>query len=282
MLSFLKKIIDFFLFGNLFISLGAYCLVYSTTIQLPICHNRYYAFLVFFATLFIYNLQRIFYNKPLSIQLQSNRRMWVFKNQILIKILAGIGFCGICVLYFYNSYKVIFYLSPLFILSLFYFLPFIRLRKRAWFKITTLSLVWTIATSVVPILLMNKGVIENIFFLHIATRFCFIVAICILFDIRDMEVDKNENVFTLPVLYGENKSKIIAVAFMLIYIFFFFLDFYFEIFKVKIFFELLISALINTVLVFMTNSKRSEYFYAVLLDGTMIVQGGLLVMANAI
>lgn len=275
-----KKSIDFILFGNVFVALGAFFLVYSSVIQLQLAHHLHYAVLVFFATLFVYNLQRIFYKKQNAIPFQSVRRNWIAENQGAVKLLAFIGFLGVSVLFFYNDTKIIFYLSPLLLLSLFYFLPFIKLRKKAWLKLIVLSLVWTIVTSVVPILLNGEGVIEKNQVLHIATRFCFMIAICIPFDIRDLQVDKSESISTLPILYGEKKTRAIAIVFMLLYIFLIFLEFFSGMFEIKIFVALLISAIINTVLVFMTNSKRNEYFYTAALDGTMVVQGGLLILAN--
>jgi len=275
-----KKIIDFILFGNVFVAICAFSLIYSTSIQLQLRDTIHYSTLVFFATLFIYNLQRVFYKKQIATNFQSVRRSWIAENQKPIKLLALTGFVGVCILFFFNDTRIIFYLSHLLLLSLFYFLPFIKLRKRAWLKLIILSSVWTIVTAVVPTLLAGLGLFEKKSFLHILTRFCFMIAICIPFDIRDLHVDKSEEISTLPILYGENKSRWLALVFMFIYIFLIILELYFEIVDEKIFIALLISALTNTVLVFMTNSKRSEYFYTAVLDGTMIVQGGLLMIAQ--
>ncbi len=281
MLSILKKGADFVLFGNVFIAVCSSFLIYSTSIQLQLYNTCYYSILVFFATLFIYNLQRVFYKKVSNENLVSVRRKWIFENQEAVKWLAFIGFLGVFILFFLNVYKIIFYLSPFLFISLFYFFPFIKLRKKAWFKLIILSSVWTMVTAVVPILLNNIELNEENTILHIVTRFCFMIAICIPFDIRDLQVDKSEEISTLPILYGENKSRWLAVVFMLVYMALIFEEYIIGMFHGRIVIALFISAIINTVLVFITNSKRSEYFFTAVLDGTMIVQGGLLMLANA-
>jgi hypothetical protein len=47
----------------------------------------------------------------------------------------------------------------------------------------------------------------------------------------------------------------------------------------KIFSALMLSAIINALLVLMSSSKRSEYFYTAGIDGTMILQGALLLLS---
>ncbi len=95
-----------------------------------------------------------------------------------------------------------------------------------------------------------------------------------------MEVDKSESVFTLSQKLGENRTRWIAVVCMLIYISLISIEFLCEMFTVKIFIALMITAIINATIVFMSSSKRSEYFYTALLDGTMILQGVVLILVT--
>ena len=276
-MSFFKKFTDLILFGNIYVAIGTACLIQSTIIQLGSNdHLIFYSLLSFFATLFIYNFQRIFYKPQQDISLHSIRRKWIFENQFTIKILSGIGFSGVGITFFYNDPKIIYYLSPLLILSLAYFIPYIKLRKSPWFKLLTLVIVWTMVTAVVPVLLSNSESFTKNNILHIAVRFTFMMAICIPFDIRDLIIDEADNVSTLPHLFGENKTRNIAVFFMLIYITLIVAEYITGMLNTKIFAVLLVSALINGVLVLMSNSKRSEYFYVAGIDGTMILQGVML------
>jgi 4-hydroxybenzoate polyprenyltransferase len=254
--------------------LGAVCLVQSSTIQLQFDPSLSYTILVFFATLFVYNFQRVFYKSPQDNSLNSIRRKWILKNQITIKLLALVGFIGVLVcLFFSRNILGLLYLSPLLVLSLLYFLPFIKLRKKPLLKLLTLTLVWTAVTAVVPVVLNSTEPFTQNNLLHMLVRFCFMVAICIPFDIRDLQIDKTDSVFTIPHVLGENNARWLAFVCMLIYIGLIFLEFSFGILDLKVFLALLFSAIVNSVLVLMSSSKRNEYFYVAGLDGTMILQG---------
>ncbi|OFY86900.1 MAG: hypothetical protein A3F72_00645 [Bacteroidetes bacterium RIFCSPLOWO2_12_FULL_35_15] len=280
-MKFLKQFSDFILFGNIYVALGAACLIQSTLVQIDSKeHLVNYSILAFFSTLFVYNLQRIFYKPQQDKSLHSIRRKWIFENQFTIKSLALIGFSGVSISFFFNDLKIIFYLSPLLILSLAYFLPAIKLRKSPWFKLLTLVLVWTMVTAVVPILLDASAIFTQHNLLHILVRFIFMLAICIPFDVRDLLVDAADRVSTIPHLMGETKTRWFANTCMFIYILLIILEFISGMFNLNIFYALLISALINTVIVFRSNSKRSEYFYVAGIDGTMILQGVLLMIAD--
>lgn len=234
--------------------------------------------LVFFAAVFVYNFQRIFYKPTLDSSLISIRRKWIFNHQTSVKLLTIAGCTGVAVTFFFNNYKILLYLSPLLILSLLYFLPFVKLRRTPWLKLLTLVLVWTMVTSVVPLLLGGAELFTLKSFLHIILRFCFLTAICIPFDIRDIHIDKADLVTTVPQLIGENKARQLAMGFMFLYIILIIPEYLFGMVNLKIFIALIISAVINAVLVLMSSSNRSEYFYVAVIDGTMILQGLMLLL----
>ncbi len=102
------------------------------------------------------------------------------------------------------------------IVALAYFLPAIpfvnrkRLRDYGITKITMLTAVWTIATAVLPLMYWKVQVIDYPF--EILLRYVFVFALCILFDIRDMQVDISNNIATLPNKIG------IAYAFTLVHV----------------------------------------------------------------
>ena len=141
----------------------------------------------------------------------------------------------------------------------------------------TLAIVWTMVTAVVPALLSNINPFSSGAILHFLVRFVFMIGICIPFDIRDMEIDKKENVFTFSQKLGENKTCWIAFGFMLLYILLIIAEFSIGMFHPNVFIALMLTAIINAIIVFMSSSKRSEYFYTALLDGTMILQGVILI-----
>lgn len=274
----LRRFLNFLLFGNVYVALGALCLVQSTVIQLQLDdHLIAYSLLVFFSTLFVYNFQRIFYVQQQNKTLHSIRRVWIFEHATLIKLLAVIGFTGVAVTFLYIDFHLILYLSPLLLLSLAYFAPFIKIRKNAFFKLSTLVIVWTMVTAIVPMHLAHLNSWDTKNSLHILIRFCFMCAICIPFDLRDLQIDKADNVSTLPHLLGEKQTRWLAFAFMILYNILIVVAYGLQFIPTLVFIALLISALINTLLVWMSSSKRSEYFFVAGIDGTMILQGLLLI-----
>ena len=68
-----------------------------------------------------------------------------------------------------------------------------RLRDFGWLKILTLASVWTIATSVLPIVYHGKMILAYPF--EILLRLVFIFTLCIIFDIRDMQTDLRQNLY---------------------------------------------------------------------------------------
>lgn len=280
-MNFLKRTFDFILFGNSYVAIATACLIQSSIIQLSgNDHLIAYSFLSFFATVFIYNLQRIFYKMPASKTLVSVRRKWVYENQLTIKLLTAIGFAGVAVTFFYTDFRIVFYLSPLLLLSIAYFLPAIKLRKNSWFKLFTLTIVWTMVTAVVPMLLLHKDLFSTECITHFFVRETFMIAICIPFDIRDMAVDKAENIVTFSQKLGELKTRWIAFGFMLVYMAGLLFEFHLQLFSPKILMALLFTAIINSIIVVLSSSKRGEYFYTALLDGTMILQGLAVLAVN--
>ena len=268
------------LFGNIYVALGAVSLIQSTCIQLHFANSLfYYSVFVFFSTLFIYNLQRIFYKQTENKSYNSIRRTWVFENQTTIKLLTLVGFVGMGISFFFNDFRILFYLSPLFILSLAYFIPVVKLRKNAWFKLITLVVVWTMTTAIVPQLL-NGFLINTAFIIHALTRFCFMLAICIPFDIRDMGIDKAENVSTLPLQYGEKTTRNLALICIILYIVFIVTENFTSVISLSVLSGLLLSTTATLFFIAFCNSKRSEYYFVAGIDGTMILQGAILIVGS--
>ncbi len=271
----MKKFFDFLLFGNFVVSLGCASLTYSTIIQLKLKQEFSYVLLTFFSTLFIYNIQRVFYKTSKNNSLNSVRRDWIFNNQFSVKLLSIIGIIGIAITLFINKFEVIFYLLPLSVLSLAYFVPILNFRKNALLKLFTLVLVWTLATSLIPILL-DQTKFSTIHIVHILSRFCFMMAICLPFDLRDIEIDQSQAIKTIPHFIGEKRTKTLSIIFILIYGLLNFLLYRFFNFDFNTFLCLESTFAISLSLLLFSNSKRSEYYFVGTIDGLMILEGLLL------
>ena len=83
------------------------------------------------------------------------------------------------------------------------------LRKIPFSKIFIISFVWAISTMLLLVLENNITISQNIV-LHLVSRFLFVFAITIPFDIRDLKYDAG-NLQTIPLFFGVLKARFIAL-----------------------------------------------------------------------
>lgn len=89
-----------------------------------------------------------------------------------------------------------------------------RIREFGSLKILVLAGVWTIVTSILPILYSHKHTLDYPF--EILLRFVFIFTLCVVFDIRDMQTDLENNIATLPNKVGiDNSYRLINITLVL-------------------------------------------------------------------
>ncbi|MBN8694957.1 MAG: UbiA family prenyltransferase [Bacteroidetes bacterium] len=270
---YLKRIIYFLLYSNIYIAMGAFALSISTFIELAVPIQLNYSILVFFSTLFIYNFQRIFYkaqNDPIVI---SDRRNWIGRNQNTIRIISLIGLLGTIAFSFFIPFRIILLLSPLCILSLAYFFPSLALRRFIGTKTFVLVLVWTLTAYLIPALLTGSFEFSIKEIIHIAAGFSFMAAICIPFDNRDIEIDSKENIKTFAVMFGRKKNSKIALLFSFIYIIMISILYFSEDLKLSFYFCHIVLFLLTLTFIVTDREKRSEYFYIAGIDGLLIMKG---------
>lgn len=86
-----------------------------------------------------------------------------------------------------------------------------RIRDIGWLKILSLTVVWTIVTSVLPMLSWHVNVERYPF--EVLLRGVFIFVLCIIFDIRDVQADSASKINTLPHIIGlPNCYRLMNVA----------------------------------------------------------------------
>lgn len=271
--------------SNIYISLAAVFLTIETQIQLgmkPQVHP--YLFIIFFATFFEYNLHRLITVISNSKSLEGDKHKWVKSNPKFFFTVVALSFAGFLISIALAKKEVIFTLAPIAMITLFYSLPvfkrdvfLFRLREIPMLKIFLISFVWSAITILLPIIQTGLPYDRLHVSLMLAERFLFVFAITIPFDIRDLVIDKESGLKTIPVLLGEKWSlRISNMALML----FALLCFYHyastnEWFLVIAF---ILSAL--TTLFFINNQKMKQmhHYHYGLLDGTMLLQGMLVLL----
>ena len=280
------KFLSFLVNTNIYISLGAVLLTLETQVQLGMKPQLYpYLFIIFFATIFEYNLHRLITILFYKDALKDEKHRWVNRNLILFFILVGLCIIGFSIAIFYAKREVLITLAPIALITLFYSLPvfkrntrLFRLREISGLKIFLIAVVWSAVTILLPIIESGKNFNNGHIFLIFIERFLFIFAITIPFDIRDMESDSKAGLKTIPLIIGETKaiyvSNILLALFLILSIVHYSaLNLYF------ILIAIFLSGIISIVFINSKRLKKFNYYHYIILDGTLLIQGILVCLS---
>ena len=279
------KLLYFLINTNLFIALAAVSLTLQTQVQLgmrPQFHP--YLLLIFFSTLFDYNLHRLITVITNKEALNNDKHRWVKKNLLLFYMVVALSVIGFLGTVMYADKKVLFTLAPIGLLTLFYSVPvfktnntIFRLREIPCLKIFLIAFVWSASTILLPVIQSAATHnIKNIIGM-LAERFLFLFAITIPFDIRDMKADAKQGLKTIPLLIGKSRALITANIILLLFVLLC-LQHYKNTSEVWLNYAFLFSA--ATTFFFINNKKlpSKHFYYYGILDGTMLLQGLLVLL----
>lgn len=205
-MSLAGQLFRFYIYSNLFIASCAVLMVFQTCMLL-LGHPPDPAFtcFVFFATLCSYSFH--WFLTPADSITPSARTVWISEYRGVHTLFFIIGLVG-------SAASAFFLLAfwPWLLLSAFitflYSAPkiphpwFRLLRKVARGKTFFLALVWAHVTTVLPLLVSDREW-TTAFSLFSASRFFLIYAICILFDYRDREYDRQLGIRSLITWFSE-------------------------------------------------------------------------------
>jgi 4-hydroxybenzoate polyprenyltransferase len=215
-IAFFEKMLHFVLFTSVFSSLCALVLCMATERLIMGQIHQFMSPLHFFivgSTLFVYNVHYLVKKSTVAL---SDQYAWVQQHRIwnYIFLLLGLFFCFASVS---NMPKPVWQASiVLSVFSFAYSLPVLpfknkqRLKDIGWLKIVILALVWTSVSAALPILYWGKSLFDYPY--EILLRFVFLFILCLAFDIRDMQVDLEAGIYTLPNKFGvKNTYRLIHI-----------------------------------------------------------------------
>lgn len=218
----MKRLLDWFLLTNSFTACCAMGLCMATerlVNDIPIPWFNKLDLLVFGCTLLVYNLHQAIKKRQWShVGLPTITRHHQLAYGVVSMLGLVIASFGIRAL----SEQMITIFLVLGLISFAYSLPLLpfkhknkkRLRDFGWIKILSLAGVWTVVTSVLPMLYWQKHISH--YPLEILIRFLFIFTLCIIFDIRDVKDDIASNIRSFPQIVGlGNSYRVINVALIL-------------------------------------------------------------------
>ena len=125
--------------------------------------------------------------------------------------------------FFFDLVALIF-LGHLAIVALLYNVPTssktlfaVPLRSIPFLKVFLIAYVWTSMSSIFPALIGAKSLLETPVLELGVAHFCFVLAITLPFDIRDVYRDANANLPTIPQLLGISRTKVVAIVSLAIF-----------------------------------------------------------------
>ena len=274
------RFLHFILSHSIFIALCALGLCYQTSLVLHIPTNRSIYGLVFFSTICSYN----FYWLLSKFYFTDKKEVLVFVNAHLsFVILFFTSF--LATLYFLNQVQ---YIAPYVVIGIFFTLlyslplwPFKfskKFQKLGFFKTVLLAFTWAFITTILPSVELLKTSFNPVLVLLLA-RFCFMLLLCIIFDRRDITVDKSHGLHSLATDTPDKVlNTIIYVVFILYFIMGLLLRFHFND-KPQMFAFLITGGLVWWVYT-LSLKKQGYLFYYFLVDGLMLVSATLTFIAG--
>lgn len=267
------KFINFLLYSNIYIAFCAVAMTAQTlyVFDIDIKTSSALLGLVFFSTLVIYALHRLVSLSKVDKSLDVERFKVIGAYKEHIQIYAGLGILGGGVCFFCLNRPTQYALILPALLSLGYVIPFmgnkkLRLRDVHFIKIFLIAIVWSYVTVLLPFLEFKIaiGVRELGILLE---RILFIFVITLPFDLRDWEIDKKNQVRTIPATIGVKNTLRLALFILLLWALLFS-----AIYPLSIILALLISGLSTGILVYYSPKQQHDYYFTALMDGTMLLQ----------
>jgi hypothetical protein len=229
------------------------------------------AVLVFVATLLTYNLDAVLpfkYRQPAG---TSGRKAWQQRHRGGLLLLAAVAaLVGAYLLLVDGWTHFLPVLLPLAGLALGYSWPLLPWhgRRRAMREIPLLKVfliagVWATVTVCLPALALRQPLASTTGLL--AQRFCLVVALAIVFDIRDFSRDRAASLRTFPTVLGVGGAKAISLAFLAGSV-------ALGLGRGSAPLVVLLPVAVAAVVVLLARETRGDYFFALVTDGVLLMQ----------
>jgi len=230
-------------------------------------------------TLGIYNLHYYIKKIPPGV---SDRADWSQQHKWIHPLLIVLGGLVSFGCLFLLPFKVILVSVGLGLLSLGYSLPVLpfpqkkRLKDWGILKLILLSTVWTCVTVLMPMLYYNRSF--HAYEVEFLLRFVFMLPLCIAFDIRDMETDKENSIYTLPNAIGLKASYRLMDVFLVVFSALVIWQYYRYPIAIRLYSGFAI-ALLTFIMTRLSKRVDTDVFYLLCIDGMMLVYALFILVA---
>lgn len=277
----MKRLLDWLLLTNVYTACCAVALCMATERLVngarPDVLSRLHA-LVFGCSLLVYNIHPAIKKRAsdkIGLPRLTEHHQLVFIALSAIGVV--IGSLGLQVL----SPAMVVACGVLGFISFAYTLPILpfknrrRIRDIGWLKILSLTSVWTIVTSVLPILFWKHSIAD--YPLEIVLRGLFIFTLCIIFDIRDMQTDSLSRINTLPRMLGLRNTYMLMNALLLAFVGVEVLQYL----RHPLWYRMLaviITAILTRIVARYLKNREREWEYILYADGLMLLYSALVLL----
>jgi 4-hydroxybenzoate polyprenyltransferase len=105
---------------------------------------------------------------------------------------------------------------------------------------------------------------------HLLSRFLFIFAICIPFDIRDVKYD-NIKLKTIPIVFGVSRSKLISFISLLFVIIISTFQYWNNKLSIGFFVAISLSCIVSSIFIEKSNGKKSDFYFSFWVESLSIL-----------
>jgi len=264
----LKALGNFYLYSSLHISLCAALICIESYLILGIEIQWYYALYIGLSTMAVYSAHRLVGMSMVSAFSKQGRYRVIKKYRHHILVYFCLSFILAVFFFFELDFRQMVMIVIPAILTTAYVLPLFnskRLRDFPFIKIFLIAIVWTWLT----LGMISTELFTPLCAILLIERVLFFLAITIPFDIRDVIVDESISVKTLIHKLGIKKSKLLALALVIICFCLISYLFFTGLINQSYFYGLSICYVYVAVLIYFSKQGRGDFFFGGLLDGSI-------------
>ncbi|UYZ61903.1 UbiA prenyltransferase family protein [Hymenobacter weizhouensis] len=270
-----RRSLDAVLYSSTWLALAALGLTWATFLHWRVHIPPRLGGLVFAATLFLYNLDSVLPYKHQQAVGLSGRKRWIraHRRELLALALVALGVAG--TLFWLDDWpRLLGFSTHLLLISGLYSWPLVRVRGR-WralrdlplLKVFLLAYVWAAVTVWLPALYLGRPLGAPVVLALFARRFLFVLALALVFDIRDYTKDRLTGTRTFPGVFGVQATKLLALGALLA--------------AAAIAppglpaptqAALLVPLAAAAVVIWLAEESRPDYYFALLADGVLLLQ----------
>jgi hypothetical protein len=272
----LRRPLDAVLYSSAWLSAAALGLMWATFLFWRVHIPGRLGVLIFAATLCLYNLDSVLPYKHSQHPGVSGRKRWMRRHRwplAAVALVAG-AVAGVLFLADPRLLPLTRFLVHLALISGLYSLPLVRrhgrwraLRDLPLLKVFLIAYVWAGVTVWIPALYLGRPLAEPAVLALFARRFLFVLALALVFDIRDHTKDRLMGTLTFPGVMGVPATKYLALAALV---------------AANVWplpqmsagqaLVLALPSVAGAAVIWHAHESRPDYYFALLTDGVMLLQ----------